>query len=55
MSEILVIEHPEDGALVVDSRLIAEQLGIEHESFMKTIRKYQTHTEEAFGAIRFEI
>lgn len=55
MAEILVIEHPEDGVLVVDSRLIAEQLGIEHESFIKTIRKYQTQTEQAFGILRFEI
>lgn len=55
MVEISVVEHPEDGALVVDSRLIAEQLGIEHESFMKTIKKYQTQTEQAFGILRFEI
>ena len=27
--------------LVVDSRIIAEELGTEHESFLKTVRKYQ--------------
>jgi phage regulator Rha-like protein len=43
------------GILVVDSRLIAEGLGIEHESFMKTIRKYQSQAEQSFGIIRFEI
>lgn len=55
MAEILVVEHSEDGALVVDSRLIAEQLGIEHESFMRTIKKYEKETEQAFGVLRFEI
>jgi phage regulator Rha-like protein len=44
-----------NGILVVDSRLIAEGLGIEHESFMKTIRKYQTQAEQSFGALRFQI
>ena len=53
MTEILVFQH--EGALVVDSRLIADQLAIEHESFMKTINKYQTQAEQAFGILRFEI
>ena len=42
-------------ALVVDSRLIAESLGIEHESFVRTIKKHETKIEERFGVIRFEI
>ncbi|MDF5717406.1 MAG: Rha family transcriptional regulator [Rhizonema sp. NSF051] len=41
--------------LVVDSRLIATNLKIEHESFLKTIKNYKPQTEQAFGAIRFEI
>ena len=41
--------------LVVDSRLIVERLGIEHESFLRTLDTYQTQIEEAFGVIRFEI
>ncbi len=39
MSNLAVIER--DNVLVVDSRLIAPQLGIEHRSFVKTIDKYQ--------------
>jgi hypothetical protein len=53
MTEILVFQH--EGALLVDSRLIATALGIDHESFMKTINKYQTQAEQAFGFLRFQI
>lgn len=38
----------------VDSRLIAEQLGIKHQSFRELIQDYQTDFEE-FGKLRFEI
>lgn len=41
--------------LVVDSRLIADELGVSHESFMKTIRKHETKIEQRFGIIRFKI
>lgn len=44
-----------DDSLVVDSRLIALQLGIEHETFVRTIKKYETKIEQRFGCIRFEI
>ena len=44
-----------DGLLVVDSRLIAERLGIQHESFIKTIRKHRERLEQRFGHLRFEI
>ena len=54
MSE-LNIETYSDGALVVDSRLIAQELNIEHESFLKTVDKYKKQTEEAFGGLRFQI
>ena len=53
MSELKIVEQ--DGALVVDSRLVAERLGIQHESFLKTVDTYQDQIEMAFGAIRFEI
>ncbi len=43
-----------DGVLVVDSRLIAIELGIKHKSFMETIRKHEKQTEQAFGGLRFE-
>lgn len=54
MTDISISEHS-DGELVVDSRLIADRLGIEHESFLKTIDTHQAVVEEAFGVIRFEI
>lgn len=42
------------GILVVDSRLIAQQLGIEHDNFMGTVKKYQTQAEQAFGQFLFQ-
>lgn len=53
MGKLAVIEV--DGIFVVDSRLIAERLDIDHKSFIKTVRKYQTKVEQRFGQIRFEI
>jgi phage regulator Rha-like protein len=50
----LIIDRDSDGVLVVDSRLIAQELGIQHENFMDTIRKYQKQAEQAFGGLRFE-
>jgi len=40
--------------LFVDSRLIAERLGIEHRSFLASIDNYETQIEQAFGILRFE-
>jgi hypothetical protein len=40
--------------LVVDSRLIANRLGLQHESLTKTIKKYATRFQ-AMGNLRFEI
>jgi phage regulator Rha-like protein len=53
MSELSVSEYG-DGFLVVDSRLIAERLGIEHENFIGNIKKYQIQAEQAFGFLRFQ-
>jgi Rha family phage regulatory protein len=53
MTDFSVFQH-EDGALVVDSRLVAQRLGIKHENFMETVKKYKTQTEQAFGQFRFE-
>ncbi len=50
----IVVENHKD-ILVVDSRLVADDLGIEHESFMRTIKKHQAKIEQRFGIIRFEI
>lgn len=41
------------GQLVVDSRLISDELGIKHENLRKTIEKYLTELQ-AFGVIVFE-
>ena len=43
-----------NGEFVVDSRLIADELGIEHEVFMRTVKKYETKIQQRFGIIRFE-
>lgn len=39
--------------LVVDSRLVAEELGIKHKTFLETIRKYLSEFEE-MGVMTFE-
>lgn len=53
LSEITV--ETKYDVLVVDSRLVATGLGIEHESFMRTLKKYESTLESRFGAFRFEI
>jgi phage regulator Rha-like protein len=53
MSVLVVFEN--DGELVVDSRLIAQELGIEHESFVRTITNYEYLIVEEFVFLRFEI
>jgi phage regulator Rha-like protein len=53
MSDLIVIEHP-DGVLVVDSRLVAKEMGIEHRSFLETIQKYKKDAEQSFGVLRFQ-
>jgi len=40
--------------LVVDSRIIAEKLEIQHKNLMETIKRHQTTIEQAFGTIAFE-
>jgi phage regulator Rha-like protein len=42
-----------DDEMCIDSRLIAVKLGIEHEVFMRTVRKYQPQME-SLGVIRFK-
>ncbi|UXE59126.1 MAG: Rha family transcriptional regulator [Woronichinia naegeliana WA131] len=54
MGEIAVAAY-EDSALVVDSRLIAQELEINHSDWMQNIiKKYQAQTEQSFGVLRFE-
>jgi anti-repressor protein len=51
MSNLSVIEY--NGQNVVDSRLIAEELGIEHKNFLATIRKYEERLLKR-GRVAFE-
>lgn len=39
---------------VVDSRIIADELGVQHESLIRTIKTYQPTIEQEFGHLRFE-
>ncbi len=52
MTNLTVNER--DSVLVVDSRLIAESLGIAHKNFLATLEKYKSQIESNFGAIAFE-
>lgn len=49
----LTVEN-KNGVLVVDSRLIAEELGIEHKNLLATITTRLSEIETEFGAIAFE-
>ena len=50
--ELSVVEY--SGVLVVDSRLIAEDLGIQHKNFLATLDKYIREIEEDWGQVAFE-
>lgn len=39
---------------VVDSRLIAQELEIQHKNFMTTIKKYKDEIQSTFGALAFQ-
>jgi phage regulator Rha-like protein len=55
MNDLSLQVTEQNGDLVVDSRLIASRLDIQHETFMRTIKKYESKIEQRFGTIRFEI
>ena len=44
-----------DGVLVVDSRLIAQDLGIEHRALLQTLDKHLLKIEASLGAVAFEM
>ncbi len=52
MSNLSIQER--DGILVVDSRLIAQDLGIAHKNLLETLDNYRKRIEIAFGVVRFE-
>lgn len=53
VTDLLRIEQVNDQD-VVDSRLIAKELGIKHKNLLETILKYQEKLESKFGVILFE-
>jgi phage regulator Rha-like protein len=53
MNSIIISEQ--NHSLVVDSRLIAEELAIEHKSFLKNIERHRIDTESYFGALIREV
>lgn len=52
MSQITIVEI--EGQLVVDSRIIAEQLGVKHKTFLENIRTHKVTIEANFGEVPFE-
>ena len=52
MSNLTVTER--NSVLVIDSRLIAQDLGITHKSLLETLDNYLHRIEAAFGVVRFE-
>jgi phage regulator Rha-like protein len=50
---IVTIEVRSD-RLVVDSRLVAQGLDINHKSFLDTVRKYKSLIQQRFGVLAFE-
>jgi phage regulator Rha-like protein len=54
MNNLISITQQGD-TLVVDSRLIAERLGVGHSDWYRNVLlKYQTETEQALGILRFK-
>ena len=43
-----------DGKLLVDSRLVADRLGIQHKNFIETIKDFQALIEKEFGAVALQ-
>ena len=54
MTNAIVTIEVHSDRLVVDSRLIAQGLDINHKSFLDTIRKYESLIQQRFGMIAFE-
>ena len=51
-TSLQVIER--ENKLVIDSRLIAEELGIQHKNFLASIEKYLEEIEDDWGQVAFE-
>lgn len=55
MNQLIPINHDPTGELLVDSRVIASQCNVEHESLIALVEKHLHTVEEHFGVVRFEI
>lgn len=53
MNNLIKIEQTQQGTLAVDSRLIADELGIKHKNLIATIKKYFDKINQ-FGTLTFE-
>ena len=53
MNSIIISEQ--NHILVVDSRLIAEELGVEHKTVLKTIKRHESTIESSFGKLNREV
>lgn len=53
MKDLIQIKTIDDRQ-VVDSRLIAQELGIKHPNFYQSVKKYRTVIESDFGKVMFE-
>ncbi|WP_052672511.1 Rha family transcriptional regulator [Aliterella atlantica] len=53
---LLTVSDRGDGLLLVDSRLVADELGIQHKNFLATIEKYNPlmASNPVMGAVAFE-
>lgn len=53
MNELIQISQV-NGIDVVDSRIIADELGVDHSNLLETVKSYQDTIEKEFGIIPFE-
>jgi phage regulator Rha-like protein len=54
MTDIITVQPNSAGELVVDSRLVAEELGVQHKNLLETIKRHQVQLEQALGAVNFK-
>lgn len=53
--QTLPLRYYDNNVVLIDSRVIAEALGIQHESLVAGINRYRIDIEKSFGMLRFEI
>ena len=50
----IVVTKLESDILVVDSRLLADGLGIKHDNFMQTLKNHESKLDSHFGSLLFQ-